>query len=345
MKNEPRWKQIKEGLITEIKQNGFKKGDRFYSLPEISQRYRVSDITSRRALLELSQENWVERIQGKGTFIKNSPSSREIKLVLPPGEQFPHDHHKHMIFTEIIRGIMQGAGETNSQVNTVTFSFLKSQVKDNELVLVIYSVLDRETYRLITEKSLLCVCTYACGPLEGVSTVRLDREKGAYLATQHLISRRHHRIGFISGKIEDEWFASRFEGYYQTLKRSSIPLSLDLIKETEGLDPEEDKRAINQLLSLGNPPTAVFCGNDLRALRVLEHCKDKGIKVPEDLAVVGFDNMYESSVSEPPLTTVDACWRKQGEEAVKLLLALAEGEEGRDGDSVIQPELIVRGST
>jgi len=240
---------------------------------------------------------------------------------------------------------MKGAGETSSQVDTVSPSYLRAQVNDNELVLVIYSILDKETYRLITKNNLLCVCTHACGPLEGVSTVRIDRAKGIRLATQHLISRGHRRIGFVSGKVGDEWFTPRFEGYYQALKKNGIPLNLSLVKETAGIELEEDSGAMDQLLGLDSPPTAVCCGTDWRALHLFEYCKQKGIRVPDDLAIVGFDNIYETSVCEPPLTTVDVFWQKQGEEAVRLLLALAEGEKKVGEDLVIQPELIVREST
>jgi len=344
MEYSPKWKRITEDLTSKFSGNQFKKGDLFYSLRELSQNYNVSEITSRRVLSELSRQNLIKQIQGKGTFVIKSSVSHKIYLVIPEHFDINGKKHSNIIWAETIHGITRQSERTNTRIE---ISSLFPAGEECRLIITSVNriINNKKIYDLAVNNKFICVALFACEPIEGISTVRSDLKKGAYLAVSHLISRGHQRIGFITGKVNDVWFAPRFDGYYQALRDNNILLDLNLIKETSGVEPEEDQEAAKQLLSLSAPITAVVTANDVRALHVLEYCKKTRINVPKDLAIVGFDNSPETSVSDPPLTVIDNLWRKRGEEAVKLLLQLAEEDSPRPQDIVIEPRLVARQSS
>ena len=137
----------------------------------------------------------------------------------------------------------------------------------------------------------------------------------------------------------------RFEGYLKGLRSKRIGIDMQMVKETSGLKPEEDFQAIEELLSLNNPPTAIVAGNDSRALNILEYCGKNGIKVPEELSVLGFDNVPDGANSKPPLTTMDTQNKRLGKESVYLILDLINGKLRSEQNVFITPHLVLRKST
>ena len=189
------------------------------------------------------------------------------------------------------------------------------------------------------------VVLHASSPLAHMHAVRSDFRKGFSLVTRHLISKGHKRIGLVTGPVSNEWYLPRFDGYMDALKADGVPLDLDLVMELkQGLEEKEVIRGMEELLA--RSVSAMACVTDTSALQILEHCRKKGIKAPEELAVAGFDNIYEGSLSSPSLTSLDPLLGKIGEAGVDLALKLPlEETDGKTQDVVIRPELIVREST
>jgi LacI family transcriptional regulator len=110
-------------------------------------------------------------------------------------------------------------------------------------------------------------------------------------------------------------------------------------------DPERARVAARELLALDDPPTAIFAANDLSALATLEVAAELGVEVPARLSVVGFDNLPESAVAVPPLTTVAQPIRQMGHDAIEMLLALLAGQTLSQNRETLETTLVVRGST
>jgi DNA-binding LacI/PurR family transcriptional regulator len=119
----------------------------------------------------------------------------------------------------------------------------------------------------------------------------------------------------------------------------------ELVRITSGRQPAEDHAALDALLALPEPPTAIACANDSRALAVLDGCRRRGLRVPDDLAVVGADNLPAAALAQPPLTTVDGCHREQGGVLADWLARRLTGEKLPVGAHHITPRLLVRNST
>lgn len=189
---------------------------------------------------------------------------------------------------------------------------------------------------------------------EGVDHVAADNLTGGYEATQHLIDLGHRRIGFIGADIKNRGSLKRLQGYLNALKTHDIEVDERLVtgrKEaisgvpgysTEKMGYEGMKR----LLSLPNPPTAVFARNDFTAIGAMTAIKEAGLGIPADIAIVGFDDIPMAMHTSPPLTTVRQPMRLQGQLAAEMLLRRIGDEETPERkERILNCELIIREST
>jgi len=174
-------------------------------------------------------------------------------------------------------------------------------------------------------------------------TVDSDNLAGAVMATEHLIRLGHRRIGFLGGRSDLESARLREEGYRTALADAGIPLDADLMR-VAGYREETADLPARELLTMAEPPTAIFAANDLSAIRTMEVARSLGLGVPDDLSVIGFDNIPESALTTPPLTTINQPIQQMGFVAMKLLIDLIDGTEVRDPHRRLPTELVRRGS-
>lgn len=174
-------------------------------------------------------------------------------------------------------------------------------------------------------------------------TVASDSLAGAIAATEHLISLGHRRIGHLSGR-PDLWSSEqREEGYRQALERAGIPFDPTLVR-IGGYDPDTARQPAREVLSVPNPPTAIFAANDLSAIQTMEVAAELGLTVPDDLSVVGFDNIPESTFVDPPLTTIDQSIQDMGYEATLMLIRIINEPNSGPTHLTLPTELIIRQS-
>lgn len=179
----------------------------------------------------------------------------------------------------------------------------------------------------------------------GVSadTVQIDHEAGARLAANHLIELGHRKIACISGPAAVGVSVQRIRGFRRALEEAGIAVRSDWIVEGDFSSPGGYGAA--QLL-LKDPPTAIFAGNDMMGLGVLRALAERGLKVPDDVAVIGFDNVELGQFFYPALSTVGHSVRQIGEIAARALLQRMSGEEkARPRRLTIAPALFMREST
>ena len=149
--------------------------------------------------------------------------------------------------------------------------------------------------------------------------VGADNRVGAYQAVRHLISLGYHRIGHIKGPASYQCSQDRYEGYCQALLETGLTPDPALIVQGD-FEVSGGRAAAQTLLTLAERPTAIFTGNDDMAWGVLEMAEQLGLRVPEDVALVGFDDMAPSVHKRPPLTTVKQPFHEMGRRAAELLL-------------------------
>jgi len=180
-----------------------------------------------------------------------------------------------------------------------------------------------------------------------VCSVGVDNRHGGKIATTHLIHKGHRRIAYVASPPDRGDNKERMTGYRLALAEAGIAYSPSLVVQgTGGIDG--GRRALPQLLSLDELPSAVFCYNDLTAIGLIDAARRAGLVVPHDLAVVGFDDIAFAQFCDPPLTTIAQPIAELGRKAIGLVLALLsqEAEDSGAGSNVmIQGQLVVRASS
>jgi LacI family transcriptional regulator len=178
----------------------------------------------------------------------------------------------------------------------------------------------------------------------GLPSVDADNLKGAVSAVEHLVSLGHRRIGFVAGRADLASARLREHGYRIALESAGLPFEQELVAVGDFLPAVAHQAAID-LLRLKERPTAIFAANDVSAMEVVSVARSLGLRVPEDLSVVGFDNVPESALCDPPLTTVDQFVQRLGVRAIEMLIRLIE-DPSREPEQIVLPtELVVRGSS
>jgi LacI family transcriptional regulator len=168
--------------------------------------------------------------------------------------------------------------------------------------------------------------------------------QGAYDATRHLLGLGHRRIGFITGQVDMGCSRDRLAGYQAALADAGLAPDPLLIKEGDFFQPDGFAGA-RELMALPEPPSAIFASNDVSAFGVMEAVRDAGRRIPDDISIVGFDDIPQAAQVNPTLTTVRQPLEQMGRTAARMLLEII-GNPDRPATRVeLATELIVRAST
>jgi LacI family transcriptional regulator len=166
---------------------------------------------------------------------------------------------------------------------------------------------------------------------------------GAMAAMEYLIGLGHRRIGFIGGRPDLQCAQRRLQGYQDALRQANIALDPALIAAGD-FTKETGQECARQLLSLPEPPTAIFAANDQSAMGAIKAARNADLRVPDDLSVIGFDNIPEAAYFNPALTTIDQFMEKMGYTATEMLIDLVQGKPLKHELHKIPTQLIVRDS-
>lgn len=167
--------------------------------------------------------------------------------------------------------------------------------------------------------------------------------QGAYDATEYLIRQGHRRIGFITGSMDLGCARDRLAGYQAALNQHHLPIDPELIYEGDFHQPEGYAGG-NALLSLPQPPTAIFASNDVMAMGVMDSARSRGLRIPDDISIVGFDDIPQAQHIRPALTTVRQPLEKMGRVATQMLLDLLNDPQMDVSRIELPTELIIRDS-
>jgi LacI family transcriptional regulator len=172
----------------------------------------------------------------------------------------------------------------------------------------------------------------------------VDDFAGGFRVTQHLIDQGYQRIGHLAGPQNLMTYFDRKNGYMEALRKNGIAFDQSLIN-INTLTSEEGVTAVKQLMSLPTPPDAIFCGNDTTALSAMIYLRDKGIRIPQDIGIVGFSNEPYSRVVSPSISTIAQPGFEMGQKAAELIIRKIENKERTYQTIILPTELIIRDSS
>ena len=181
-------------------------------------------------------------------------------------------------------------------------------------------------------------------PTSAAPVVKTANQAGTTMAMEHLVELGHRRIAIITGFLDVSSAQERLEAYRSSLVQLDIPLDEDLIHDGDFL-ASGGAEGTHALLDLDDPPTAIFCSSDMTAFGALQAARERGLRVPEDLSIVGFDDIPEASYVTPPLTTVRQPMLDMGRMSGELLMDSIAGSAIPMSTVELPTELIVREST
>lgn len=175
-------------------------------------------------------------------------------------------------------------------------------------------------------------------------TVHIDNLTAAFEAVNHLYQLGHRRIACIAGPEQMPLSHYRLQGYIQSLRRNGLTVAPEYIVRGD-FTFEAGAAALKQLMALPQPPEALFCHSDIMALGALSQAKAQGLRVPQDISLVGFDDIELARYSDPQLTTVAQPRFAIGREAMLLLLEQLQGKSVSNGSRLLDSELKIRASS
>lgn len=356
------YRQVRDIIKEKIKSGEIKPGEKLPSENQLVAKYGISRPVIRHALGELVNEGWIYQEQGKGTFClgiqsEKSDKPRNIVVIIPSITQY--------IYPKMVQGIqdvahLQGYGvilcHSDSDFEKEVLH-LRNHIKNKTGGLIIDTALDITPYpnlkyfQEMKNRGIPFVMMNKYIEAPDYDYVKLDDEGGLYKATEHLISLGHRRIAYI-GVSRGRLALDRWKGYKRALEENGIKYDEELVdfgtREVEGLHQREDRYSwlISEFQSMGGRrPTGITCYTDSRAIILLKKAREKGLRVPDDISIVGFDDYEAAKDMDPPLTTIINPSYKIGKKTAEILIDKIEGREDKPRQITFPAHLVKRGSS
>ncbi len=353
----PIYDQIRNELTWLIASDKVKEGQQLPPIRELAAALGVHLHTVRAAYHRLEEDGLVTTRPGRGTIVQPRQSQRTLRsfpalpshtfgLLLPALAQF---------YIPFVQGIEDNA----RQVSALPFICTTNDSPEIAQTMVDQLIAKGVDGFIVASTSLLfypgqtwtsfppaAPVVYADVPRApaGACAVLLDNEGAGYLATRHLVEHGHRQIALITPPLTWTVVCDCYLGYKRALQETGLDASPELIVEVPRFDTLSGAQGMQQLLQAKTRPTAVFAAADILALGAIQAVKRSGLRVPEDMAVVGYNDIEFSASFDPPLTTVHAPAYELGARAMELLQALRTGQEITNRRIVLPTELVIRRS-
>ena len=302
----------------------------------------VSEDTRLRVMDAISELDYRQNILARAL---RRGETHTLGLILPDSA--------NPFFAEVGRSIEEAAYEKNYNIILCNSEWNKEKEERYVKVLsekqvdgVIFMATGdepRSLSRLLEQDIPIVVVDRELEDLEMDSVLTNNRD-GGYAATRHLIDYGHQRIGCISGPSHITPSAQRVTGYQQALLDAGLTIEEELVVQGD-FRPQTGYEAAHHLLTLNDPPSAIFVCNDMMAIGVLSLATSLGMRIPEDFSVVGFDNIELSTYTVPPLTTYSQSKELMGYNAIKMLLERIHHRSQPARRVIVPGELVVRQSS
>ncbi|MCD6220501.1 substrate-binding domain-containing protein, partial [Candidatus Calescamantes bacterium] len=320
---------------------------------KFAQELGISRMTLRRALGILVEEGLIGQRKGKGTFVISPLEEKKTeRKVIGLLGYFRLEKSPDPYYSLLLQGIKDGVED---QVKLVILSPLEKSLLElyhqEHLDGMMFITPSRRDIKEIKELPLQHIIHVIVGSsfqsLKQNNYILVDTDNigGAFKAVEYLIRLGHKRIAYIGGNPEKSNSRDRLKGYKKALRRHRIGFDVSLMFEVKkGNYSDSAYEITNSLLETQSPPTAIFAGGFSLALGVMKAIKERGLKIPENISVVGFDDYELGSHLSPPLTTVRQPIYELGKIAGKRVLEQINYGRIKKRETILPTELIIRGS-
>ncbi|NLX08007.1 MAG: GntR family transcriptional regulator [Phycisphaerae bacterium] len=353
----PRYLALKADLRDQILRGRIAQGSQIPPEHELCRRYGISRNTVQRAVRDLVREGLVTRHRGRGSFVRFRRSDHQQTLV---GVLWPRHSGRPGAYEEVLHGVERAAEEAGFHLTTadtrndpVRSIELAKHFNESKTVGALFiptqgldcDQVNREVIRTLRDagQQVVLIDTDLDGG-ESLSSVVSRNFEGSYAVTRHLIGLGYRRIAHLRGP-HNSTTEERLAGFAAAVREAGLAIRPEYTLMVAARDVDEQGvQEVDVFKAMAEPPEAVVCIHDLIALNVLRRCAERGIRVPEDLAVVGFDDLHQARVCSPPLTTVRQQLFTMGKRAMEILVQRIRGETPGPVKERLACELVVRRS-
>lgn len=325
------------------------------TIEKIAELTNVSKSTVSKALndrpdVSSATKHKIREVAKQYNFIPNAAGkSLKSKITKNVGVIFTREKHplsNNPFFSRILEGIEAelAINNYNLVLNIIqenAANELPRMIREKRVDgLILIGIFNDEFIEGVLESQIHVVQVDPKRDIPNFSQVFIDNEHGAFLATQYLINHGHRRIGFVSGELKRLSFQQRLDGYLKALEHYNLKPDNRLI-QCGGI--EDGYHQVEKIVA-NDPPTAIFVANDLNALMGYNAIHDAGLRIPEDISVIGFDDIWSAKVAKPPLTTIRVYKEELGSIGVRTLLKTIHGEIDGSVNNIMPVRLIERQS-
>lgn len=349
-----KYRQLLALLRDEIRAGVYQPGQAFPSQNALSERYGVSVTTVREALSVLAHQGLITRINGKGSFVNKVPSEATVPTQHILG--LITFNVAHPYYSEVIRRVEQTARQRGFSL-LLSSQSLTADEKRADLDrmrrhqaqgIILGPIAGQEELDEVLrgEPAPHNLVVFDCGEPVSAHCFATDQTVGTMEAVEHLVSLGHQRIWLITAE-DRRWCWGRRRGFELAVERFGLDPTLCRVIFRGGAGHRDVAYAtMRQLLNGPELPTALLAHCDVAAFGILRALNEAGLSVPDDMSVVGFDDIETAAYAQVPLTTVDRQLRDIGEHTVHLLQQALDGGPGVPYRQVVVPSrLVIRGST
>ncbi|WP_433941089.1 GntR family transcriptional regulator [Paenibacillus lautus] len=346
--NEPKYMTVKQALLHQIQVGELLPGDKLPNEEDLMKQFHVSGITIRKAMTELANEGAITRIKRKGSFVNGvqaaDHSSHLIAFILSAEDNYDVSYMK------IIKGAQQAAAEFNYSlivewsnenlaVEQSSIQKMLDRKVDGFLIYPFDPIQSKDNYLFIEQNNIpyLLVDRYNVDHPSYFSGS--NNYDGAILATRELMRLKHTKIKFASYHFFLHSEQERFAGYCSAMRQAGFPVTDDNLLTRVDYDALADS-------ILKRNVTALFCCNDKLAIEMIEKLTDRGVKIPQDVSIMGFDDWDHAGNLSIGLSTVRQDFEEIGRNAANLLHQVIQGKtHGRNTKILSGVSLVIREST
>ncbi|MDP2401328.1 MAG: GntR family transcriptional regulator [Candidatus Cloacimonadaceae bacterium] len=306
----------------------------------------VSYMTVRKAISELVDEGVLHKASTKGTFVNNkslnSKVTGNIGFLL---DEEINEGISSPYYSLLFKSLEEEVARRG--YNMLLFSDfndldpLKNQKKIDGVIICSFPRIEDKIQAI--KKYLPIVLLDNIAADKSIPSVTIDNFNSCNNSVEYLLSLGHRRIGFISGLMDSDICKDRLQGYKNALARFGVQPEKELLFKGD-YSFESGERAGKYFASLPHPPTAIMCANDSMAIGAMKVIRESGLRIPQDISIIGFDDILVASMVFPSLTTNAAPIEEMAAKAVEILLAEIEGEHAGFLHVILEAKLVKRGS-
>jgi len=322
------------------------------SIEDVARRAKVSITTVSRVINNFPTVNPKNqaRVEEAVAFLKYKPDASAQRLargtntavgLVMPG--YPGIFHSFYAI-ELLRGVGHACESLRlDMVFHITNGF--NPLRSNSVGGLIFAdiIENRKQVETALETHTPCIVINNIVDDLDVNYIGVDNKEGGRMATEYLASLGHKRIATVTGNINTQAGKQRLDGYRQALSRAGISVSQDYIFEGD-YSRRSARAAAEKFMALPERPTAIFAASDEMALELIAYAMEKGLKVPRELSIIGFDDNPAAIYGPVALTTVKQPLFEMAEESVKYLNAMVTGKKKSPVQKVLAPQLVIRDS-